>query len=102
MTRHSFLTSLDPRISNNIISTNFHEPFQSEFQNGHNIKIPQLNVTNCSRWTTGHGQSSILTLLDLSVASDTIGLFIFIEKFYGTLTYFTLFLMQLLTFFLFF
>ena len=55
-----------------LLANNLSETFQSAYRAHHSTETALLDVTNCLFGCADEGQVSILTLLDLSAAFDTL------------------------------
>ena len=60
------------QLCNHLLANNLSETFQSAYRAHHSTETALLDVTNCLLGNADEGRVSILTLLDLSAAFDTI------------------------------
>ena len=73
------------RINSHMVACNIDETYQSGFKSGHSTETALLNVSDCLRRAADRGCASILVLLDLSSAFDTIDHTVLLDRLHSFL-----------------
>ena len=60
------------RLTNHLTEHGLHDPFQSAYRKGHSTETALLRIQDDIRRALGRGEGTLLVLLDLSAAFDTI------------------------------
>ena len=68
------------QLNHHLLIHNLHEPYQSAYRQHHNTETALLKINNDLLCAADEGKISILALLDLSAAFDTIDHYILIER----------------------